>query len=75
MERKNVWKSYTKKEMKECSQLNKEYREFLDSGKTERECVKKAVALAEEAGYKNLAEIVAAGKKLKAGDKVYSVGM
>lgn len=75
MERPIAWKGYTKKELKELNKLNKEYREFLDSGKTERECVDKAVAMAEQAGYKNLADIVSAGKKLKAGDKVYSVGM
>lgn len=75
MERPNAWKGYTKKEQKELNKLSREYREFLDEGKTERECVKKAVKMAEEAGYKNLADIVASGKKLKAGDKVYSVGM
>lgn len=75
MERKTAWKDYTKKELRELNKLNKEYRNFLDEGKTERECVKKAVAMAEEAGYKDLAGIVAQGKKLKAGDKVYSVGM
>lgn len=75
MERQNAWKSYTKKELKEVNKLSKEYREFLDRGKTERECVKQAVSMAEQAGYKNLADIVAGGQKLKAGDKVYSVGM
>lgn len=75
MERPNAWKGYTKKEQKELNKLSREYREFLDEGKTERECVTKAVKMAEEAGYKNLADIVASGKKLKAGDKVYSVGM
>ncbi len=43
------------------------YRSFLDKGKTERECIKEIVRLAEEKGYKNLEE---AGS-LKAGDKVY----
>lgn len=75
MERPNAWKGYTKKEQKELNKLSREYKEFLDEGKTERECVKKAVRMAEDAGYKNLADIVASGKKLKAGDKVYSVGM
>lgn len=75
MERENAWKAYTKKELKELNQLNKEYRKFLDEGKTERECVALAVRMAEEAGYENLADLVAAGKKIKAGDKVYSVGM
>lgn len=75
MERENAWKAYTKKELKELNQLNKEYRRFLDEGKTERECVALAVRMAEEAGYENLADLVAAGKMIKAGDKVYSVGM
>ena len=69
MERKNAWKGYTKKEVKELNKLNKEYRTFLDEGKTERECVKQAVLMAEGAGYKNLADIVESGKTLKAGDK------
>lgn len=75
MERENAWKAYTKKELKELNQLNKEYCRFLDEGKTERECVALAVRMAEEAGYENLADLVAAGKKIKAGDKIYSVGM
>lgn len=75
MERPNAWKGYTKKEVKELNKLSREYREFLDEGKTERECVNKAVSMAKGAGYENLADIVAAGKKLKQGDKVYSVGM
>ncbi len=75
MERQNAWKSYTKKELKELNKLGKEYRNFLDCGKTERECVTKAVSMAKEAGYRNLADIVASGDRLKAGDKVYAVGM
>ncbi len=75
MERKIAWKDYSKKEITELNALNDEYRLFLDEGKTERECVVKAVAMAEAAGYENLDAVVAAGKKLKAGDKVYSVGM
>ena len=75
MERPNAWKGYTKKDVKELNKLSREYREFLDEGKTERECVNKAVSMAEAAGYENLADIVAAGKKLKQGDKVCSVGM
>ena len=66
MERKNAWKGYTKKELKELDKLSKSYREFLDAGKTERECAKKAVAMAEKAGYRNLSDIVEKGESLKA---------
>ena len=75
MERKNAWKGYTKKELKELDKLSKSYREFLDAGKTERECAQKAVAMAEKAGYRNLSDIVEKGESLKAGDKVYAVNM
>ena len=47
MERPNAWKGYTKKDVKELNKLSREYREFLDEGKTERECVNKAVSMAE----------------------------
>ena len=75
MERKNAWKDYDKKELKALEKLCKEYRKFLDTGKTERECVKTIVAMAKETGYKDLAAITKEGKSLKAGDKVYAVNM
>ncbi len=75
MERKNVWKEYTKKEIKEMEKLNHDYRKFLDRGKTERECVREAVVMAEQAGYQNLQDIRKEGRSLKAGDKIYSVHM
>lgn len=75
MERKNAWKDYDKKELKALEKLCKEYRKFLDTGKTERECVKTIVAMAKDAGYKDLATITKEGKSLKAGDKVYAVNM
>ncbi len=75
MERKNVWKEYTKKELKELERLNKDYRGFLDAGKTERECALESVKMAEKAGYRNLKEIISSGGSLQAGDKVYAVNM
>lgn len=75
MEKEFVWNSYTKKDKKELEKLAEGYRSFLDKGKTERECVAESVRLAEEKGYVNLEDIIASGRKLKAGDKVYSVCM
>lgn len=71
MERKNAWTTYDEKDLQALEDVSKGYRAYLDGGKTERECVKETVAQAREAGYIDLAEAVAAGKKLKAGDKVY----
>lgn len=75
MERKNVWTTYTQKQIKELERLNASYKEFLDKGKTERECVIEAVKMAEAHGYRNLEDVIAEKKSLKAGDKVYASWM
>lgn len=75
MERKNAWEEYSEEELRELEILCKGYQEFLDAGKTERECVAKIVSMAEEAGYKDLDQIRKNKEQLKAGDKVYSVCM
>lgn len=75
MEIKNAWTKYNEKQLEELESLNAAYREFLDKGKTERECIEEIVSRAKEAGYKNLDDIIKKDKKLKAGDKVYSVWM
>ena len=51
MERRNAWLSYKEAEETEMEKLAKAYREFLDKGKTERECVAEIVKEAEAAGY------------------------
>ncbi len=75
MERKNVWTNYGKKELAELEKLNKNYRHFLDHGKTERECVKAAVKQAKKEGFKDLKDVIRSGEKLQAGDRVYDVFM
>ena len=75
MDRKNVWTTYTEEELKELDQINTLYKICLDEGKTERECVKTAVAMAEKKGYRDLKDVVKAGQQMKAGDKVYAVCM
>ncbi len=75
MERPNAWKSYDEKQLAQLEDLCAEYREFLDKGKTERECAQLTVAMAEAAGYRNLKEVVKNGETLKTGDKVYAVCM
>ena len=72
MERKNAWTTYTDAQLSELETLCTGYRNFLDEGKTERECTVYAVKEAEAHGYKNLDELIKNGTKLKAGDKVYA---
>lgn len=55
--------------------IAKEYKDFLDQGKTERECVTRAVEMAKEKGYKDLFDFIENKTPLKAGDKVYATYM
>jgi len=71
----NAWTLYTDKELAEVEKLSKDYIDFLSNGKTERECTKLLVKLAEEKGYRNLEEIIANDEKLEKGSKVYAVNM
>ncbi len=47
------------------------YKNFLNIGKTERECAKEVIKQAEKLGYKNLDRIIKEKQTLKSGDKVY----
>ena len=69
------WLSYGESDEKEMEKLAKDYRAFLDAGKTERECVTELVREAEANGYVSLEAKQAAGEKIQPGDKVYAVGM
>ncbi len=73
MERKNAWKSYSAEQLDELHYLCEGYKSFISDNKTERECCAAAVDMAREAGYVDLAEVIAAGGSLKPGDKVYAV--
>ena len=73
MERKNAWKSYTAEQLDELHYLCEGYKAYISDNKTERECCDAAVEMAREGGYVELGEAIAAGKQLKAGDKVYVV--
>lgn len=75
MEHTNTWKMYHKKQLKECEQFAKDYMQFLDNGKTERECVDTIIGDIEKHGYVEMERLIAQGGKLKCGDKVYSVWM
>lgn len=75
MEKKNTWEIYEDGQLQELEVLNKEYRDFLDRGKTERECIDTIVNEIEAKGYQELEVLRKSGAKLKKGDKVYSVWM
>lgn len=67
MNNENLWTGYSEKEKKEIEKISKEYKEFLNKGKTEREVVENTVSILEENGYKDIESV----KSLKEGDKVF----
>ncbi len=75
MERKNAWETYGEAQLQELEKLNREYRDFLDNGKTERECIDTIVNTIEAEGYRELESLIESGEQVKEGDKVYSVCM
>lgn len=75
MERKNMWTVYSEEQLRELEQLNESYKLYLDNGKTERECIKVAVQMAQDAGYRDLKDVIASGECLNPGDCVYVVCM
>lgn len=75
MDKKNTWETYDAKHLDKLENLNQEYRDFLDHGKTERECIDTIVNTIEAEGYVELESILKNGGSLQKGDKVYSVWM
>ena len=75
MKRVNAWNTYDSGMLRSCMDLADDYKDFLDHGKTERECVDRFVNEAERNGYIELSEAIRKGMKLSAGDRVYSVWM
>lgn len=71
----NIWTIYDERQLAELNEISEKYKECLNAGKTERECVELSIRMAEEAGYRNISDVTAAGKELGAGDKVYAVNM
>lgn len=66
-----VWDQLPTAEREEVLKFNEDYKDFL-AAKTEREAVREIIRRAEEAGFVSLAEILAKGKKIRPGNKVYT---
>ncbi len=75
MERKNAWKKYPEGKREEVFAFGEKYKKFISDCKTERECVTELIAQAEEAGFENLKDVLASGRTLKTGDKIYAENM
>lgn len=69
--KKNAWVKYDDEKVKEIFSFSDKYKSFISTCKTERECVKESIRLAESVGYRNLEDIIKNNETLKCGDKVY----
>ena len=70
-EQESGWNLLNARQKKQVHTFAGEYRQFLSNVKTEREANDRGVAMAKAAGFKDLAGLIASGKRLKAGDRVY----
>lgn len=68
----NAWLKYSGAEREKIFDFCEGYKNYLSVGKTERECIHESIRLAEEKGYRNLADIIKNNEEIKAGDKVYA---
>lgn len=68
-EKENGWKKVDEAKREEIFKLSKNYMDFLNVAKTEREFIREARKLADSNGYRDIIEF----QTLKPGDKVYFV--
>lgn len=75
MKTENIWSLYSDKELQKMEDFTKGYLKFLNKGKTERECIHVIVNRIEKEGYQELEKLIKEKRKIKPGDKIYSVCM
>lgn len=73
MERKYIWEKISSDDKTEMDKTAAKYMDCISNCKTERECIRRAVSMAEAVGYRNVKDVIAEGGSLKADDKVYAV--
>jgi aspartyl aminopeptidase len=70
-ELKNCWDDASGEELEGIESFAQNYRRFLDQGKTERECVRQALAMLKERGFQDLDVLLQENGILKPGARVY----
>ncbi len=68
---KSAWDQLKEGEMETVFSFGEAYKNFMDNGKTERECVTEIIAKAKAKGYISFEEALKKGK-LTAGEKIYA---
>lgn len=76
MASKNAWEKYPEgKERDKVMAFAEDYRKFISENKTERECTATLYERAIKEGFQDLDELIRAGKKVKAGDRIVANNM
>ena len=70
MREKEAWKKYSSEKKQQVMEFAETYRRFISDCKTERECVDEIKKQALQAGFEDMQEVIASGKKLQPGDRV-----
>ncbi len=70
---KNILESASKEKLNQIHAFSEDYKDFLSTCKTERECVAYCKKIALELGYKDLDELFKNHTKLQPGDKVFHI--
>ena len=73
MEKKYTWEKFSADDKIAMEKTAAKYMECISACKTERECIRRAVSMAEAAGFRNINSVIEQGGKIEAGDKVYAV--
>lgn len=68
-QKENGWETVDNNKKEEIFKFSKEYMDFLNKAKTEREFIQETIKVARENGYKDIMEF----EKLQAGDKIYFI--
>ncbi|MCT4607246.1 MAG: aminopeptidase [Marinisporobacter sp.] len=69
---KNGWGEIKEEEKKEVYALSETYKNFLDQGKTERECAEEIIKQAKNNGYKNIENFIDGKEEIVLGTKIYA---
>lgn len=72
---KNAWEKYPQGKREEVFSFAEKYKKFISDCKTERECTTELIAQAKAAGFEDLKDIIALGKTVKEGDRIFAENM
>ncbi|MBQ8087684.1 MAG: aminopeptidase [Clostridia bacterium] len=71
MLRQNAWKKYSPQDKANVMRFARDYMDFLDAAKTEREASRQAENLCRASGFRDLDALIDSGAVLQPGDRVY----